>query len=74
MISVIKKYTFSFLILEHCTAGNYYDEQVGSCLPCGYGFYQAEEGSFNCIPCGAGLTTRRNQAVSKLECRGKFDL
>ncbi|KAG8179313.1 hypothetical protein JTE90_016418 [Oedothorax gibbosus] len=54
---------------EHCTAGNYYDEQVGACLPCGYGFYQPEEGSFNCVACGAGLTTRRNQAVSKLECR-----
>lgn len=54
---------------EHCTSGNYYDEQAGSCLPCGYGFYQPEEGTFNCIPCGAGLTTRRNQAVSKLECR-----
>ncbi|GFW80085.1 sushi, von Willebrand factor type A, EGF and pentraxin domain-containing protein 1 [Trichonephila clavipes] len=54
---------------EHCTAGNYYDEQVGSCQPCGYGFYQPMDGAFTCMACGAGLTTRRNQAVSKLECR-----
>ncbi|KAF8796737.1 Fibropellin-1 like protein [Argiope bruennichi] len=54
---------------EHCTAGNYYDEQVGSCQPCGYGFYQPQDGAFTCVACGAGLTTRRNQAVSKLECR-----
>lgn len=54
---------------EHCIPGNYYDDTSGICQPCGYGFYQPDEGAFNCIPCGAGLTTRRNQAVSRLECK-----
>ncbi|XP_028967225.1 uncharacterized protein LOC108863645 [Galendromus occidentalis] len=54
---------------QRCTPGQYFDATVGFCRPCGYGFYQPEEGSFKCEPCGPGLTTRTNEAASIQECR-----
>ncbi|XP_018013808.1 sushi, von Willebrand factor type A, EGF and pentraxin domain-containing protein 1 isoform X2 [Hyalella azteca] len=54
---------------ERCSAGRYYDEKSGLCRPCGYGFYQPDEGSFMCQRCDRGLTTGTKEAVSADECR-----
>lgn len=56
---------------ERCPVGKYYDMESSTCRPCGYGFYQPNEGSFTCIPCGPGLTTRSSEAISQKECRRK---
>lgn len=61
-----------FLILFHaerCPAGKFLDSETGLCQPCGYGFYQPNEGSFSCEICGLGQTTRITEATSKSECR-----
>jgi len=54
---------------ERCAPGKYYDDQIGLCRSCGYGYYQPAEGSFACIGCGLGLTTRSMEPTSKHECR-----
>uniref|UniRef100_A0A6G1S766 Sushi, von Willebrand factor type A, EGF and pentraxin domain-containing protein 1 n=1 Tax=Aceria tosichella TaxID=561515 RepID=A0A6G1S766_9ACAR len=54
---------------ERCPPGRYYDDLAGLCRSCGYGHYQAAEGSFGCQSCGQGLTTRSLEAVSRHECR-----
>lgn len=54
---------------ERCAAGRYFDEEIGVCRSCGYGYYQPEEGKFACTRCARGLTTRTREAVSSSECR-----
>ncbi|KAL1378253.1 hypothetical protein pipiens_015707, partial [Culex pipiens pipiens] len=54
---------------ERCPAGKFLDSETGLCQPCGYGFYQPNEGSFSCEICGLGQTTRITEATSKSECR-----
>ncbi|XP_064091137.1 sushi, von Willebrand factor type A, EGF and pentraxin domain-containing protein 1-like isoform X2 [Macrobrachium nipponense] len=54
---------------ERCAAGRYFDEDLGVCRSCGYGYYQPMEGKFSCKRCERGLTTRTNDAVSASECR-----
>lgn len=53
---------------ERCPAGKFYSEETQRCLNCGFGHYQAAEGSFACRSCQAGLTTRTDQAISADEC------
>lgn len=66
----IKSYYFIvFAFVERCPAGKYLDTDTGLCQPCGYGFYQSNEGSFSCEICGLGQTTRIPEATSKSECR-----
>lgn len=45
------------------------DPETGLCRPCGYGFFQSNEGSFSCELCGLGQTTRTAEATSREECR-----
>ncbi|XP_058454733.1 uncharacterized protein LOC131432461 isoform X2 [Malaya genurostris] len=54
---------------ERCPAGKYLDVETGLCQPCGYGYYQSNEGSFTCKICELGKTTRTEEATSKFECR-----
>ncbi|XP_042883171.1 sushi, von Willebrand factor type A, EGF and pentraxin domain-containing protein 1-like isoform X2 [Penaeus japonicus] len=54
---------------ERCAAGRYFDEQMGVCRSCGYGYFQPDEGKFSCKRCDRGLTTRTKEAVSSSECR-----
>uniref|UniRef100_A0A182Y3Y1 Notch n=1 Tax=Anopheles stephensi TaxID=30069 RepID=A0A182Y3Y1_ANOST len=54
---------------ERCAAGKYLDTVTGLCQPCGFGYYQPNEGSFSCEICGLGRTTRTPEATSKSECR-----
>ena len=54
-----------YVILERCSAGQYYNEENSLCQPCGYAFYQPQEGQFECIACGQGLTTRTDRAVAQ---------
>lgn len=49
----------------------YFDDAKNKCVPCGYGFYQPNEGAFICISCGLDLTTKSDTAVSFQECKGK---
>ena len=54
---------------ERCSAGRYFDEKTSICRPCGYGFFQPQDGSFSCMRCERGLTTGTNEAVTAEECR-----
>ena len=54
---------------KNCTAGSYFNMKENECMPCGYAYYQSDEGSFMCNRCAAGLTTGTKEAVSVHECR-----
>lgn len=54
---------------ERCPAGKFLNPDSGLCRPCGHGFFQPNEGSFNCYICGLGQTTRSTEAKSRTECR-----
>lgn len=65
------KLSLIFFLPERCLPGMYFDDAKNKCVPCGYGFYQPNEGAFICISCGLDLTTKSDTAVSFQECKGK---
>ncbi|KAK2185269.1 hypothetical protein NP493_241g05033 [Ridgeia piscesae] len=51
-----------------CAAGNFLNITIGSCAPCGYGYYQPDTGRTYCLVCASGKTTSSQTATDKTQC------
>ena len=57
---------------EHCTAGQFYEEQTRSCVPCPADSYQPHSGLNYCIKCPGDTRTDGLGSTQLTQCKGGF--
>ena len=61
-------FLFLFCFSVNCDAGNYFNNTMGGCQPCGIGFYQKHAGQDFCHQCPMGQVTKLDNSTTCDDC------